>query len=189
MGLLAMQVAKACGAQVVVIGTGIDGPRLEIARALGGDHTINLAEEDPTERVMGLTDGIGADLWNEARTALFKSNDAGLALPFARPLGMLAEAARYASRALRVKLGVLEVGAAADLVVTDYRPATPLSADNLAAHLIFAMGPECVRDVMVDGRWVLRDAQVCTCDEQAERARLVESSRDLHARMAAIPCE
>ena len=27
------------------------------------------------------TDGIGADMWREARTALFKSNDAGLALP------------------------------------------------------------------------------------------------------------
>ena len=32
------------------------------------------------------TDGIGADLWNEARIALFKSNDAG------QPLALLAAA-------------------------------------------------------------------------------------------------
>jgi L-iditol 2-dehydrogenase len=69
MGLLSMQVAKACGAQVVVIGTGIDGPRLEVARTLGADHTINLAEEDPVERVMDLTDGIGADVLLECSGA------------------------------------------------------------------------------------------------------------------------
>jgi L-iditol 2-dehydrogenase len=69
MGLLSMQVAKACGAQVVVIGTGIDGPRLEVARTLGADHTINLAEEDPAGRVMDLTDGIGADVLLECSGA------------------------------------------------------------------------------------------------------------------------
>ena len=30
------------------------------------------------------TDGIGADMWRKARTALFKSNDAGLALAMNR---------------------------------------------------------------------------------------------------------
>ena len=72
---------------------------------------------------------------------------------------------------LGVKLGVLEVGAAADLVLTSYRPATPLSAENLAGHLIFAMGPEFVRDVMIDGWWVLRNGKVVTCDEAAESSR------------------
>ena len=135
------------------------------------------------------TDGIGADIWNEARIALFKSNDAGMPLPFGRPLEMIGESARYASRALGVKLGVLEVGAAADLVLTGYRPATPLSAENLAGHLIFAMGPEFVRDVMVDGWWVLRNGKVVTCNELTERAAAVEISRGLYSRMAAIPCE
>ena len=41
------------------------------------------------------TDGIGADMWREARVAEFKSHDAGLPLPFgavarnARPIGPL----------------------------------------------------------------------------------------------------
>jgi cytosine/adenosine deaminase-related metal-dependent hydrolase len=87
-----------------------------------------------------------------------------------------------------VKLGVLEVGAAADLVLTGYRPGTPLSAENLAGHMIFAMGPEFVRDVMIDGWWVLRNGKVVTCNEATERAQAVEISRGLHARMAAIPC-
>jgi putative selenium metabolism protein SsnA len=142
------------------------------------------------------TDGIGADLWNEARTALFKSNDAGqppatagLRLAFSRPLEMLSQSARFASQSLGVKLGVMEVGAAADLVLTNYRPATPLSAENLAGHFLYAMGPEYVRDVMIDGWWVLRGGHTVTCDEPRERAAAVEVSRGLYQRMAAIPCE
>jgi len=79
MGLLSMQVVKACGAHVVVIGTGIDGPRLEVARALGADHTINLAEENPHDRVMDLTDGMGADVVLECSGAPL-AVDAGIDL-------------------------------------------------------------------------------------------------------------
>lgn len=135
------------------------------------------------------TDGIGADLWNEARVALFKSNDAGRSVGFSRPLEMVGESARFASRVLGVKLGVLEVGAAADLVLTNYRPATPLTSDNLAGHMIFAIGPEYVRDVMIDGWWVLRNGHFVTCDEPQERASAVEVSKGLYQMMAAIPCE
>ncbi len=134
------------------------------------------------------TDGIGADLWNEARVALFKSNDGGQPLPFSRPLEMIGQSARYASQALGVKLGVLEVGAAADLVLTSYRPATPLTSENLAGHLIFALGPEYVRDVMIDGWWVLRNGHFVNCDEPAARTAAVEVSRALYQRMADISC-
>jgi putative selenium metabolism protein SsnA len=136
--------------------------------------------------VMLGTDGIGADMWNEARTAMFKSNDAGLPIGFARPLELLGMSARMASSFLGVKLGVLEPGAAADLVLTNFRPATPLTADNLAGHVLFAMGPEYVRDVMVAGWWRMRKSHFVTCDEPAIRARSVEVSRGLWERMSSI---
>ena len=134
------------------------------------------------------TDGIGADMWREARVAEFKSRDAELPIPFGASLKMLGQSARFASNCLGVKLGVLEVGAPADLVLTNYRPATPLTADNLAGHFLFAMGPEFVRDVMIAGWWVMRKGHVVTCDERAIRAQSVEVARDLHKRMSAIPC-
>jgi cytosine/adenosine deaminase-related metal-dependent hydrolase len=130
------------------------------------------------------TDGIGADMWREARLAEFKSHDAGLPVAFGRSLAMLGQSARFASRCLGVKLGVLETGAAADLVLTNYRPATSLAAENLAGHFLFAMGPEFVRDVMVGGWWLMRKGHVVTCDEPALRARSVEVARGLHERMA-----
>lgn len=135
------------------------------------------------------TDGIGADMWREARTAQFKSNDARLPLPFGRPLTMIAESARFASRCLGVKLGVLEPGAEADLVLTRYTPATPLSADNLAGHFIFAMGPEFVSDVMIGGEWKLRGGAVVSCDEGEARADCIEISQALHQRMAEYSCD
>jgi putative selenium metabolism protein SsnA len=132
------------------------------------------------------TDGIGADMWREARLAEFKSHDAGRPLAFGDSLKMLAQSARFASTCLGIKLGVLETGAAADLVITDYRPATPLTAESLAGHVLFAMGPEFVRSVMVAGRWCLKDRTAVACDEAAIRAQSIEAARELHQRIAAI---
>lgn len=134
------------------------------------------------------TDGIGADMWREARVAEFKSHDAQLAVPFGRSLEMLGKSARVASKCLGVKLGVLDSGAGADLVLTNYCPATPLTTENLAGHFLFAMGPEYVHGVMIGGKWVLRDGVVASCDEAAIRARAVDVARALHERMGSIPC-
>jgi putative selenium metabolism protein SsnA len=129
------------------------------------------------------TDGIGADMWRESRIAEFKSHDAHAPLPFGGSLRMLAESARFASQALGISLGKLEDGAAADLVLTNYRPATPLDANNLAGHFLFALGPELVESVMIDGRWCLRNGKVVSCDETALRAHAVETSRALWQRI------
>jgi putative selenium metabolism protein SsnA len=138
---------------------------------------------DATLPVVLGTDGIGADMWREARTAEFKSHDAGIPLPFGGSLTLLAESARLASRALGVTVGKLEVGAAADLVLTNYRPATPLDGENLAGHFLFAFGPEFVHSVMIDGHWCLRDGQVVSCDETALRASAAQTARELWSRM------
>lgn len=65
MGLLTTQVAKASGAGLV-IQTGHRGVRLDIARKIGADVTIAVDEEDPVEKVRGLTNGLGADVVFEA---------------------------------------------------------------------------------------------------------------------------
>lgn len=132
------------------------------------------------------TDGIGADMWREARTAQFKSHDAGLPIRFGQPLEMLGQSARFASRCLGVRLGLLEVGAEADLVLTNFRPATPLSSENLAGHFLYAMGAEFVRHVMIAGRWHLKQGEVVSCDEPALQANSVGVARELHERMARI---
>jgi threonine dehydrogenase-like Zn-dependent dehydrogenase len=59
-GLLAVAVAKALGANPVIL-TGTRDARLAIGRELGADRVINVAREDAVEIVKQLTGGIGAD--------------------------------------------------------------------------------------------------------------------------------
>jgi L-iditol 2-dehydrogenase len=59
-GLLAVAVAKALGANPVIL-TGTRNSRLAIGKELGADRVINIAEEDALDVVRQLTGGIGAD--------------------------------------------------------------------------------------------------------------------------------
>lgn len=60
-GLLAAQVAKSCGASVILTGLTADAARLETARALGIDHTVDVQREDVAALVASVTQGRGVD--------------------------------------------------------------------------------------------------------------------------------
>ena len=60
-GLGATLAAKKAGATVIVTGLSKDGSRLEAARRLGADHTIDVQTNDFTETIMDITNGRGAD--------------------------------------------------------------------------------------------------------------------------------
>jgi len=132
------------------------------------------------------TDGIGANMFSELQTAWFKACDAKVGIAPARLMAMLATNARRASQALGVTLGKLHVGAAADVVVTNYLPATPMADGNSAAHLIFSMGSQHVRDVVADGRWAIRAGKFVAVDEAAFRRAAVPAARKLWDTMAGI---
>ena len=69
-GLLTLQVVKASGATVVVLGTGADRERLALARELGADHVLDVESEDPEAPVRDLTPGgHGADVVYECSGA------------------------------------------------------------------------------------------------------------------------
>ena len=159
-------------------------PNSNMNNAVGYTPIASLA----TPPLLG-TDGIGADMWRESRTALFKSHDAHRSISFDGPLKMLSASAQFASSYLGVQLGSLEPDSAADLVVTNYIPATPLLETNLAGHLIYAMGPEYVRDVMIAGQWCLRAGEVVSCDEAELRNKGLLTTEQLYQRLDQIPCD
>jgi len=64
-GLLHIQTAKKMGAEIVVISDFID-ERLEVAKELGADETVNAKREDPVEKIKRFTEGFGADVVVEA---------------------------------------------------------------------------------------------------------------------------
>lgn len=156
-------------------------PRSNMNNAVG--YTPVAAYRCP---VMLGTDGIGSDMFTESKHAWFKSRDGHAGLSPADVLATLAASARRASAALGVTLGKLEVGAAADVVITDYRPATPLTTENLPGHFIFAFGPQHVRTVIAGGRLALHDRAAVTCDEVQTRSAAREIAAQMWHRMAEL---
>jgi putative selenium metabolism protein SsnA len=127
------------------------------------------------------TDGIDGDLFAEAQTAYFRSREAGQAL---EPLKYLANGHRLASDAFGVPIGPIQPGAAADLLILDYRPPTPLSAETLAAHLLFGMSSKAVEAVMVDGIWRMWERRSISVSPEAVGEQAREAARAVWARMA-----
>lgn len=69
-GLLTLQVVKAAGATVVMLGTDNDEHRMEMARSFGADYTMNVQRENPKELVTDITpEGMGADVVYECSGA------------------------------------------------------------------------------------------------------------------------
>jgi len=64
-GLILLQLAKISGASLVIQIDMIEN-RLELAKKLGADYTINIKERDSVDVVMAVTDGYGVDVSIEA---------------------------------------------------------------------------------------------------------------------------
>lgn len=77
-GLLAVQISKVMGAgKVIVTGVTSDSTRLDIAKAIGADLTINVeTENDPLRLVQEHSNGLGADTVIEASGAPVASSQA-----------------------------------------------------------------------------------------------------------------
>ncbi len=80
------------------------------------------------------------------------------------------------------KLGVIEVGAAADLIALDYLAPTPLTGGNFLGHLLFGLGRAPVDTTIVGGKVVVRQGRVLGVDEEALAARCRELAESLWAR-------
>ncbi|GLW97131.1 amidohydrolase family protein [Microtetraspora sp. NBRC 16547] len=76
-------------------------------------------------------------------------------------------------------VGSIEVGKAADLVVLDTRDLSWTPRGDLATHLVWGAPTHTVRDVLVDGRIVVRDRRLTTVDTGALRREAAERSAAL----------
>ncbi|OGQ96117.1 MAG: hypothetical protein A2284_06005 [Deltaproteobacteria bacterium RIFOXYA12_FULL_61_11] len=77
--------------------------------------------------------------------------------------------------------GRIVAGMPADLVLLELSDPRLVPAERLQSHLVYACGAGAVREVMVDGQWLMRDRVVGTLDQQelSERAgRLLARPRD-----------
>ncbi len=154
----------------------------------------------PVQKMLaeGLNVGIGTDgpasnndldMFEEVRLASFvakaASNDPTV-LPAATTLTM---ATRLGAQALHLGdiTGSLEVGKRADLILVDTNPLhnTPRfkrDPHNAYAQLVYASKSTDVTDVMVNGKWLMRDRQLLTINEK----ELIAQARELAVKIDAF---
>ena len=136
-------------AKGVNVGLGTDGYTPSMLESAKVAYIIHKHERrDPT---------VG---WTETAKMLFESNASIFSEHFGKPMGVIKE------------------GAAADLVILDYFPPTPLIPQNFLGHLIFGIRDNAVNTVIVDGKVVVEDHVLVTMDEShvmSEAKRVAES--------------
>ena len=118
------------------------------------------------------TDGAGSstalNLWREMRLAVLMQRQAhadATLLGGNQPLRM---AGPNGARALGFgSTGVLSPGFAADLIVVNTRASHFQPIHDVTAALVWCAEPADVQDVMVAGRWLMRDRELQTIDEDA----------------------
>lgn len=99
--------------------------------------------------------------WGEAMQMLFKNNAAIAGKYFKKPLG------------------VLKPGAAADVIVMDYRPFTPFSDENIDGHMLFGMMGKNCRTTIINGLVLYQDREFKDIDEERINAWTMEQSKKL----------
>ncbi len=99
--------------------------------------------------------------WGEDVTMLFENNRKIAAKYFKKPLGILKE------------------GAAADVIVMDYKPFTPFSDENVDGHMIFGMMGKNCRTTIINGKVLYKDREFVDIDEEAINAWTLEQSKKL----------
>ena len=87
--------------------------------------------------------------------------------------------AKIGARYFPDELGVLKAGAAADVIVMDYKPFTPFSDANIDGHMIFGMTGRQCQTTIGNGKLLMKDRELVGIDEEAVNAHILEESKKL----------
>jgi putative selenium metabolism protein SsnA len=126
-------------------------------------------------------DGFSNAMWEEWKTAylahkLWNRDPRRMPGDSVARMGSVNNAA-LASSLLHTEVGVLKIGAAADVILVDYHPTTPMTAGNLPWHILFGFHESMITTTIVDGRILMQDRKLLTLDE----AEITEKARKLAA--------
>ena len=127
------------------------------------------------------TDGLGSDMFAEAQLAHFRALDAGAPIDVLR---YLANGHRLVSEQFETPIGPMREGAAADLLILDYRPPTPLDAGNLPGHFLYGMASRQVEAVMIDGVWRMWARRPLSVNPEAISAQAQAAAVGLWSKLA-----
>ena len=169
-----MDIIKETGTMVV------NNPESNMGNAVGCAPVLKFIEK-------GITVGMGTDAYTHDMLESLKvfliiqrHNAQMPNVAWMEGTGMLFENNRkIAAKYFKKPLGILKAGAAADVIVMDYKPFTPFSDANIDGHMIFGMmGKNCTTTI-INGKVLYKDREFVDIDEEAINAWTLEQSKKL----------
>ena len=91
--------------------------------------------------------------------------------------------AQIAGRYFKKELGVLKKGAAADVIIVNYDPLTPMHAGNINGHLVFGITGHDVTTTVANGKVLMKDRKLTEIDEAKVMADCRQAASELAKRI------
>ena len=182
---------------IFVHGVHLDQRELEIIRDTGTwlthqprsnmNNAVGMADIEGAMR-FGIpvclgNDGFSFAMWDEWRTCylahkLWKRDPRALPGDLVATMGAINNG-KLASHFFKDKIGTIEVGAKADLILVDYKPITEMTAGNLPWHIIFGFRDSMVTHTIVNGKVLMRNGVILGIDEDSVSRKAKEVSREV----------
>lgn len=158
----------------------VHNPESNMGNACGCPPTMELVHR-------GIVTGLGTDGYTHDMTESYKVANVlhkhHLCDPNAAwsevPKMLFEGNAEIAGRYFKKPLGVLKEGAAADVIITDYNPLTPMNADNVNSHILFGMTGRSVVTTICNGKVLMKNRELLGIDEEKVMAQAREQARKL----------
>ena len=164
----------------------VHNPESNMGNAVGCPPVLKMMEKGI---LLGLgTDGYTNDMTESYKVAniLHKHNACKPNVAWGEIPAMLFENNRaMAARFFNKPIGILQPGAYADVIVLDYDPLTPMTADNINSHVLFGMTGRSVVTTVINGVVKMKDRELIGIDKAAVLAHCREQSADLWKRINA----
>lgn len=159
--------------------TVVHNPESNMGNAVGAPDVISLL--DKGVRVGLGTDGYTHDILESLKVAnILQKHSRGLPdRGFVEALACFENNAAIASDIVGEEVGVLKENALADIILMDYKPNTPVTADNFGGHMMFGMNGAMVNTTIINGRLVMKNRVLIDVDEDALLNECIKSAQSL----------
>ena len=162
----------------------VHNPESNMGNACGCPPTMELVKRGI---LTGLgTDGYTHDMLESYKTAnvLHKHHLCDPNAAWSEVPKMLFEGnAKIAGKYFKRPLGILKEGAAADVIVTDYNPLTPMDGGNANSHILFGMTGRSVVTTVANGKVLMKDRVLLGIDEEKIMAECRQAAGELARRI------
>ena len=164
--------------------TVIHNPESNMNNAVGISKVLDMMKKGI---LVGLgTDGMTSNMFLQMRVAylLHRLDKKDPRVAFCEaPKLLLWNNPKIAMKYFPVKLGEISQGAAADIILVDYDPITPLNVNNFLSHFIFGLYDAEVDTTICNGKILMQNKKLCKLDSAALAAKTAELAKKMWKRL------